>query len=143
MIKFVSKDLMIENEGYQNIVVTESKSFVKEYLNPKIIDGKINIDINNVNEIDYRYIQIISKIKDKSIVEYASYDSIFIKKSNVLEILLVISVCLLVIAVAIFLFYKFCPKQERNLRKKVENAAFEGNIIIKENNVEELEESMY
>ena len=40
MIKFLSKDLMIENEGYQNIVVTESKSFVKEYLNPKIIDGK-------------------------------------------------------------------------------------------------------
>ena len=47
------------------------------------------------------------------------------------------------IAIAIFLFYKFCPKQEHNLRKKVENAAFEGNIIIKENNVEELEDSMY
>ena len=134
---------MIENEGYQNIVVTESKSFVKEYLNPKIIDGKINIDINNVNEIDYRYIQIISKIKDKSIVEYASYESIFIKKSNVLEILLVISVCLLVIAVAIFLFYKFYPKKEHNLRKEAEKAAFEVNKIIKENNLEELEESMY
>ena len=132
MIKFVSKDDMIEDEGYQNIAVTESKSFVKEYLNPEVNNGKITIEINNVNEINYRYIQVIAQIKDKNILEYVSYDTIFIKDSIVWKVILIVAICLLVIGIGVFLYWKFVVQKYRNLGKRVETLSFEGNSFTRD-----------
>ena len=133
MIKFVSKDDMLDDEDYQSIAVTESKSFVKEYLNPEVIDGKISIEINNINEIDYRYVQVIAQIKDKNIVEYVSYDSIYIKKSIVWIVVLVVAVCLFVVVAAVYILWRIVlPKCRKNLQSRIENASFEGDIITRE-----------
>ena len=50
-----------------------SKQNVKEYYNPGIKDGKINLEINNITK-DVKYIQVIVQIKNNECTEYLSYD---------------------------------------------------------------------
>ena len=50
-----------------------SKQNVKEYYNPGIKDGKINLEINNITKY-VKYIQVIVQIKNNECTEYLSYD---------------------------------------------------------------------
>ena len=45
---------------------------IKEFYGPKVVNGKIKLEITNC--IKARYIQIIAQIKNKEAVEYLSYD---------------------------------------------------------------------
>ena len=48
--------------------------------NIKLENDKIFLKLSLINEIEYRYIQIIAKIKDKNNIEYIGYESIYIQE---------------------------------------------------------------
>ena len=118
LIKFVSKEDWIEGEADNSIALRESPSFVQEINNPQYLDFKIVKEFNNIPEIDYRYIQVIALVKDKGIVEYVSYKSIYIHDSILWKVLLIIFASIIVLVVLIYLIHIYL-KRKRNINNKI------------------------
>ena len=104
------------------------------------------LKIFKINEIDYRYIQIIAKIKDKNIVEYISYESIYIKEyesifikdskyGKIIDVTITLIILILFFALCYF-SYNYI-KNKRNLASEIEKISY-SNLIREENELGEL-----
>ena len=118
-IKFVKKDDWVDGESDNSIALRESKSLVEELTN---IDtkSKFTKKYENINEIDYRYLQIIALVRDNDgNVEFVSYKSIYRKDSNTWKIILII-IAFIIVAIIVIYMVHLILKRRRNLDKKVE-----------------------
>jgi hypothetical protein len=118
LIKFVSREDWIEGELDNSIALRESPSLVQEINNPQYSDKKIVKEFENIPEIDYRYVQVIALVKDKGIVEYVSYKSIYIHDSILWKVLLIIFASIIVLVVLIYLIHIYL-KRKRNINNKI------------------------
>ena len=118
LIKFVSREDWIEGELDNSIALRESPSLVQEINNPQYSDNKIVKEFKNIPEIDYRYVQIIALVKDKGIVEYVSYQSIYVHDSILWKILLIIFASIIVLVLLIYLIHIYL-KRKRNINNKI------------------------
>ena len=118
-IKFVSKNDWIEGENDNSIALRESKSLVEEITNPEYEKDKIVKKYENIDEIDYRYVQVIALVKDRGIVEYVGYESIYVKDSIVWKIILIVIAAIIVFVIVIYLIHKYIQRN-RNLPEKIE-----------------------
>lgn len=118
LIKFVSKEDWIEGEADNSIALRESPSLVQEINNPQYSNERIVKEFKNIPEIDYRYVQVIALVRDKGIVEYVSYQSIYIHDSILWKILLIIFASIIVLVVLIYLIHIYL-KRKRNINNKI------------------------
>ena len=107
LIKFVEKEEWFDGESGNCIALRESKSFVDELNNLEKEDKMMIKKYENINKINYKYIQIIALVKNNSIVEYVGYPSIFIEdkkkekeedesSSNTWKTVLIIISCIII-----------------------------------------------
>ena len=120
-IKFVEKDNWIEGEGDNCIALRESTSYVEELKNINLVDGKINKKYENMDEIDYRYVQVIALVEDNNgNIEFVGYQSIYVKDSIVWKIVLIIIAAIIVLVIVIYLIHLYI-KRKRNIDRKIKN----------------------
>ena len=74
IIKLVDSKNYVADENANMLSVTESGTNARQYKSD-LTEEKINIDISDFPD-DIKYIQVISRIKQGSIIEYVSYDAI-------------------------------------------------------------------
>ena len=118
-IKFVKKDDWIDGESDNCIALRESKSFVEEFTT-KETNTKFTKSIENIDNIDYRYLQIIALVRDNDgNVEYVSYKSIYRKDSNTWKIVLII-IAFIIVGIIVIYMVHLILKRRRNIDKKVE-----------------------
>ena len=117
-IKFVAKDDWIEGEGDNCIALRESKSYVEELSNLEMKNEKIIKKYENIDEIVYRYVQIIALVKDNGNIEYVGYQSIYVKDSIVWKIVLIIIAAIIVFIIVIYLIHIYI-KKKRNINAKL------------------------
>ena len=135
-IKFVFKSDYIKGEYNNSIAITESKSYIQYFNrdNIELKNYKIILKVAKVNEIDYRYIQIMAKIKDKNNIEFASYESIFIKEyesifvkdsdyGKIIDIVIIMSILILLFVVC-SIIYKYI-KARRHLSSEIEKIPYD------------------
>jgi hypothetical protein len=118
-IKFVSREDWIEGELDNSIALRESPSSVQEInIPPQYSDKTVIIELNNIPEIDYRYVQVIALVKDKGIVEYVSYQSIYVHDSILWKVLLIIFASIIVFVLLVYLIHIYL-KRKRNINNKI------------------------
>ena len=145
-IKFVNKVDYIKGESNNSIAITESKSYIQEFNNYELKNDKIFLNISKNIKIDYRYIQIIARIKDKNIIDYIcyeniyikEYESIFIKDSKYGQIIdIIISIIIVILFFALCYFsYKYI-QNKRNIASEIEKIPY-SDLLRKETELEEL-----
>ena len=118
-IKFVKKSDWIDGEGDNCIALRESKSYVEELQNYEVKNKKIIKKYEKINEIDYRYVQIIALVRDKGIIEFVGYKSIYVKDSIVWKIVLIVVAAVVVFIIVLYLIHLYLKKR-RNIEGKVE-----------------------
>ena len=122
LIKFVEKKDWVDGENNDCVALRESNSFVDELKDLKKEDKMLVKKYDNINEIDYKYVQIIALVKNNTIVEYVGYQNIFIKdesSSNSWKIIVIIISGIIVLLAVLFLLHNYIKKR-RNIDKKVE-----------------------
>ena len=84
-VNFILRSSLIKGENFDNIAVVQSEGITKEFENKnlKVVDNKVNLNINGLNENkDFAYIQVIAHINEDPINEYIAFKSIFIKEEG-------------------------------------------------------------
>lgn len=117
-IKFVEKDDWYEGEGDNCIALRESRSYVEELNNLEMKDGKIIKKYENMDELDYRYVQIIALVKDNGNIEFVGYKSIYVKDSIVWKIVLIVIAAIIVLIACIYLIHIYIQRK-RNIDRKI------------------------
>ena len=110
-IKFVEKDDWYEGEGDNCIALRESRSYVEELNNLEMKDGKIIKKYENMDELDYRYVQIIALVKDNGNIEFVGYKSIYVKDSIVWKIVLIVIAAIIVLIACIYLIHIYIQRK--------------------------------
>ena len=113
-----------------DLALTGDKSqTIKEFYDPKVVDGKIKLEITNC--IKAKYIQIIAQIKNKEAVEYLSYDmSKKLIEDSPLRgkagfiILVIIGTVLLAIIIALVIVIIVFNNKNKSLLEKVNQVSF-------------------
>ena len=113
-----------------DLALTGDKSqTIKEFYDPKVVDGKIKLEITNC--IKAKYIQIIVQIKNKEAVEYLSYDmSKKLIEDSPLRgkagfiILIIIGTVLLSIIIALVIVIIVFNNKNKSLLEKVNQVSF-------------------
>ena len=100
---------------------------IKEFYNPKVVNGKITLEITNC--IKARYIQIIAQIRNKEAVEYLSYDISQqiedISKGNAgFIILVIIGIALLSVVISLVIVIIIFNNKNKSLLDKVNQVSF-------------------
>ena len=123
-IKFVTRNDWIEGENDNSIALRESRSLVEELTEPKFEKDKIIRKYENINEIDYRYVQVIALVKDRGIIEYIGYigdnehESIDKKDSNAWKIILIVIALILFVILAFIVYLKI--KKKKDIKNNIE-----------------------
>lgn len=81
-------------------------------------NDKIVKKYEGINEIDYRYVQVIALVKDNGRVEYVGYKSIYIKDSIVWKVVLIVIAAVIVFLVVLYLIHIYL-KRKRNIDGRV------------------------
>ena len=125
LIKFVSRDDWIEGESDNSIALRESPSLVQEINNPQYKDDKIVKEFV-CSEIDYRYVQVIAFVRDRGIIEYVGYQSIYVHDSIVWKVVLIVIASIIVLIILIYLIHIYILKRRNinNKISKIDNAPF-------------------
>jgi hypothetical protein len=102
---------------------------IKEFYGPKVVNGKIKLEITNC--IKARYIQIIAQIKNKEAVEYLSYDiseKLIEDNSNKGKtgfiLLVIIGTVLLSVIIALVIVIIIYNNKNKSLLDKVNQVSF-------------------
>ena len=122
-IKFVSKEDYIKEEVNNSIALRESKCYVQKFnKNDLIIEKeKIILKVSNLDEIEYKYIQVIVRIKDKNIIDFISYESISLNDLNNEKMIdRIIDIILGMLLLIIYYCIYRCIKKRRNSYSKIE-----------------------
>ena len=80
-------------------------------------EDKIIKKYENIDEIDYRYVQIIALVKDNGNIEFVGYQSIYIKDSIVWKIVLIIIAAIIVLIIVIYLIHIYIKKKRSSIPK--------------------------
>ena len=118
LIKIVLKEDWIEGEADNSIALRESTSYIEELNIKELKDGKIVRKYEKINELDYRYVQVIAIANDGVNVEYIGYKSIYVEDSIVWKVILIIVIVLLVVGGGGYLLHLYLKKR-RDVDKKV------------------------
>ena len=124
-IKLTSKEDWIENENDTSIALKESKSYVEEFTQYDIKDGKI-VREYKIPEIDYRYVQVIAMINSKGNYEFIGYGSIYEKDEIWWKILLIVLAAIIVAVIVIYLIRMYL-KWKRDIGRQMEG--LEGTMV--------------
>ena len=117
-LKFVKKSDWIDGEKDNCIALRESTSYVEELNDYEMKNDKIVKKYEGINEIDYRYVQVIALVKDNGRVEYVGYKSIYIKDSIVWKVVLIVIAAVIVFLVVLYLIHIYL-KRKRNIDGRV------------------------
>ena len=126
LIKFVEKKDYVAGEKANSIALRESNSYVDELKDLKIEDNLLVKEYENINEINYKYVQIIALVKNNSIIEYVGCQNKFVEEeeeessSNSWKIIIIIIAAIVVLLILIYLLHIYIKKR-RNIDKRVEN----------------------
>ena len=153
-IKFVTKDKWIKGEESDCIALRESTSFVQDLYNYEVINETIIQKFENIEKINYKYIQVIALVKDNETLEYVGYSGIYVNDSiidpdedeskeesdkenapnnesnNVVLKVVIIVICLIILLGIIILLVHIYIKKKRNLSENVEKLS--GPMISKD-----------
>jgi len=83
-IKGIYHDSLLQEENINSIAISESEGKYKQVNNPKIIDGKIKLQLENVDRA-LAYIKVMAKIRKNAINEYILYKPSDISGGNTQE----------------------------------------------------------
>ena len=117
-IKFVKRSDWAEGEGDNCIALRESTSLVEELTKIEMKDEKIIKKYEKIDEIDYRYVQVIALVKDNGNIEYVGYQSIYKQDSRAWKIVLIILAAIIVFIIVIYLINIYIQRK-RNLSGKI------------------------
>ena len=120
MVKIVNNGN--KNIPKQSIVVSEEdKQFIKEFKNISPINGKITLEVNDIEGLP-TYIQVVAQINDKNINEFLSYkyyelpqDEPKDESNNSLVIIIVIILIILLVIILITAIFIIKRKKNKNL----------------------------
>ena len=153
-IKFVTKDKWIEGEESDCIALRESTSLEQELYNYEVINETIIQKFENIEKINYKYIQVIALVKDNETLEYVAYSGIYVNDSiidpdedeseeesdkdntqknesnNVVLKVVIIVICFIILLGIIILLVHIYLKKKRNLSENVEKLS--GPMISKD-----------
>ena len=124
-IRFTPKDDYLENEKDKSIALKETNSFVAELTDYEIKDNRI-IKEYRVEEIDYRYVQVIAMVYHSGNYEIVGYGSIFVTESNWWKILLIVVAACIVVIVLIY-FLRLYYKRKRDIGRNM--AGLDGPMV--------------
>ena len=124
-IRFTPKDDYLENEKDKSIALKETNSFVAELTDYEIKDNRI-IKEYKVEEIDYRYVQVIAMVYHSGNYEIVGYGSIFVTESNWWKILLIVVAACIVVIVLIY-FLRLYYKRKRDIGRNM--AGLDGPMV--------------
>ena len=127
-IKLVPKIDYTENENDTSIALKESNCYFEELKNYEIKKDKI-IREYKIQEIDYRYVQVLAMIKSKDNYEYIGYGSIYEKDEIWWKILLIVLAAVIVAVVLIYLIRLYL-KRKRDIGRQMAGIE-EGPMISK------------
>ena len=116
-IKLVPKIDYTENENDTSIALKESNCYFEELKNYEIKKDKI-IREYKIQEIDYRYVQVLAMIKSKDNYEYIGYGSIYEKDEIWWKILLIVLAAVIVAVVLIYLIRLYL-KRKRDIGRQM------------------------
>ena len=125
LIKFVAKDDWVEGEGDNCIALRESTSYVQELNNLEKKDDKLVKKYENIDEIDYRYVQIIALVKDNGNIEFVGYKSIYVADSIIWKVIIIIVVAIIVLVIVIYLI-RYYVRRKRTMIPKLK---IEGPVV--------------
>ena len=120
MVKIVNNGN--KNIPKQSIVVSEEdKQFIKEFKNISPINGKITLEVNDIEGLP-TYIQVVAQINDKNINEFLSYkyyelpqDEPKDESNSSLVIIIVIILIILLVIILITAIFIIKRKKNKNL----------------------------